>query len=93
MSELADAVTTTRSGVTRAISRLVDNGWVDLRARNWHKWRERAAAMLQEVEGRPGPDQGSRFDTEPGSRRLQLRPGRMAAWIFRKEDRGERVKQ
>ena len=28
MSELADAVTTTRSGVTRAISRLVDNGWV-----------------------------------------------------------------
>lgn len=28
MSELADAVTTTRSGVTRAISRLVDAGWV-----------------------------------------------------------------
>ena len=28
MSELADAVTTTRSGVTRAISRLVDCGWV-----------------------------------------------------------------
>ena len=28
MSELAEAVTTTRSGVTRAISRLVDAGWV-----------------------------------------------------------------
>ncbi|MDH6292998.1 MULTISPECIES: MarR family winged helix-turn-helix transcriptional regulator [Rhodococcus] len=28
MRELADAVTTTRSGVTRAISRLVDTGWV-----------------------------------------------------------------
>ncbi|MGA9871526.1 MAG: MarR family transcriptional regulator [Rhodococcus sp. (in: high G+C Gram-positive bacteria)] len=28
MSELADAVTTTRSGVTRAISRLVAAGWV-----------------------------------------------------------------
>lgn len=28
MSELADAVTTTRSGVTRATSRLVDAGWV-----------------------------------------------------------------
>jgi DNA-binding MarR family transcriptional regulator len=28
MRELADAVTTTRSGVTRAISRLVDAGWV-----------------------------------------------------------------
>ncbi|MFE5704630.1 MarR family winged helix-turn-helix transcriptional regulator [Rhodococcus koreensis] len=28
MRELADAVTTTRSGVTRAISRLVEAGWV-----------------------------------------------------------------
>jgi hypothetical protein len=73
--------------------KLVDNGWVDLRVQNWRKWRERAAAMLQEIEGRPGPDQGSRFDAEPGSRRRQLRPGRMAAWIFRKEDRGERVKR
>lgn len=27
MSQLADAVTTTRSGVTRAITRLVDAGW------------------------------------------------------------------
>ncbi len=73
--------------------KLVDNGWVDLRAQNWRKWRERAVAMLQEIEGRAGPDQGSRFDTEPGSRRRQLRPGRMAAWIFRKEDRGQRVKR
>ena len=73
--------------------KLVDNGWVDLRVQNWRKWRERAAAMLQEIDGRAGPDQGSRFDTEPGSRRRQLRPGRMAAWIFRKEDRGERVKR
>jgi NAD(P)-dependent dehydrogenase (short-subunit alcohol dehydrogenase family) len=73
--------------------KLVDNGWVDLRVQNWRKWRDRAVAMLQEVEGRAGPDQGSRFDTEPGSRRRQLRPGRMAAWIFRKEDRGERVKR
>jgi NAD(P)-dependent dehydrogenase (short-subunit alcohol dehydrogenase family) len=73
--------------------KLVDNGWVDLRVQNWEKWRARAAAMLQEIEGRAGPDQGSRFDTEPGSRRRQLRPGRMAAWIFRKEDRGARVKR
>lgn len=28
MRDLADAVTTTRSGVTRAITRLVDAGWV-----------------------------------------------------------------
>lgn len=81
------------NGQSPSDAKLVDNGWVDLRAQNWTKWRERARAMLQEVEGRAGPDQGSRFDTEPGSRRRQLRPGRMAAWIFRKEDRGERVKR
>ena len=80
-------------GQSPADPKLADNGWVDLRAQNWKRWRERAAAMLQEVEGRPSPDQGSRFDTEPGSRRMNLRPGRMAAWIFRKEDRGERVKR
>ncbi len=73
--------------------KLADNGWVDLRVQNWQKWRERAASMLQEIEDRASPDQGSRFDTEPGSRRQQLRPGRMAAWIFRTEDRGARVKR
>ena len=81
------------NGQSPSDPKLVDNGWVDLREQNWRKWRERAQSMLDEVEGRAGPDQGSRFDTEPGSRRRQLRPGRMAAWIFRKEDRGERVKR
>jgi len=71
--------------------RLADNGWVDLRAANWRKWRERAAGMLHEVDGLPGPEAGSRSDVVPG--RIQIRPGRMAAWIFRHEDRGERVKR
>ena len=73
--------------------KLVDNGWVDLRALNWRKWTQRAAAMLSELDARSGPDYGSRKDGEPGSRLHQLRPGRMAAWIFRTEDRGERMKR
>ncbi|HET9440043.1 MAG TPA: hypothetical protein VFO52_07725 [Longimicrobiales bacterium] len=89
----ADVKVAPLPGQSPADPKLADNGWVDLRTPNWRKWRERAVAMVQEIEGRPGPDQGSRFDTEPGSRRRQLRPGRMAAWIFRKEDRGERVKR
>jgi hypothetical protein len=36
---------------------------------------------------------GSHIDMEPDSRRLQIRPGRMAAWVFRDEDRGARVKR
>jgi NAD(P)-dependent dehydrogenase (short-subunit alcohol dehydrogenase family) len=73
--------------------RLVDNGWVDLRAGNWRKWRERAANMLHELETLPGAEHGSRNDTEPGARASEIRPGRMAAWIFRHEDRGERTKR
>jgi hypothetical protein len=73
--------------------RLPDNGWVDLRIENWRKWRERAASMLQEAREFPGPDQGSRYDGEPGQRGRQIRPGRMVAWVFRREDRGERTKR
>jgi NAD(P)-dependent dehydrogenase (short-subunit alcohol dehydrogenase family) len=73
--------------------KLVDNGWVDLREANWRKWVQRANAMLAEIDPKTGPDHGSRRDAEPGSRRFQLRPGRMAAWIFRTEDRGERKKR
>ncbi|CAN5685442.1 hypothetical protein BH23GEM10_BH23GEM10_11870 [soil metagenome] len=73
--------------------RLADAGWVDLRPSNWRKWGERAAHMLDELGGRPGPDDGSRTDTEPGDRGVRIRPGRMAAWVFRHEDRGERIKR
>ena len=73
--------------------KLVDNGWVDLRVANWRKWTQRAAAMLAEIDPHSGPDFGSKKDAEPGSRQHQLRPGRMAAWIFRTEDRGERMKR
>jgi NAD(P)-dependent dehydrogenase (short-subunit alcohol dehydrogenase family) len=73
--------------------RLADAGWVDLRPSNWRKWSERARHMLHELSTRPGPQQGSRADTEPGDRGISIRPGRMAAWVFRYEDRGERTKR
>ncbi|HEX7051648.1 MAG TPA: hypothetical protein VF188_15695 [Longimicrobiales bacterium] len=73
--------------------RLVDNGWVDLRPENWRRWQERLAAMAREVEAGPGPEHGSRADTEPETRRTRIRPGRLAAWVFRYEDGGERIKR
>lgn len=73
--------------------RLPDRGWVDLRARNWERWRDRARAMQRMLDGAPGADRGSRADLtmEQGLRRL--RPGAVAAWIFRYEDAGERIKR
>jgi NAD(P)-dependent dehydrogenase (short-subunit alcohol dehydrogenase family) len=73
--------------------RLADAGWVDLRPSNWRKWSERAQHMLQELNAGPGPLHGSRTDAEPGDRGVSIRPGRMAAWVFRYEDRGERTKR
>jgi hypothetical protein len=73
--------------------KLAEAGWVDLRAANWRKWSTRAAGMLRELEGRPGPEQGSRSDAEPADRATSIRPGRMAAWVFRHEDRGTRIKR
>lgn len=71
--------------------RLADNGWVDLRASNWRKWSGRARTILDATVAADDQDFGSRFDVEPD--REQIRPGRLAAWVFRHEDRGERVKR
>ena len=73
--------------------RLVENGWVDLRAENWTRWRERAGAMLASAGRSGGADAGSASDLEAWHRAGEIRPGTLAAWIFRHEDRGERIKR
>lgn len=60
---------------------------------NWARWRERLAVLAREVDGAEAADLGSRVDIEPGGRLGNLRPGRIAAWIFRHEDEGERIKR
>lgn len=73
-------------------ARLAENGWVDLRPANWRKWSGRVRAML-DAEAGPGADSGSLRDLEPDGGGARIRPGRMAAWVFREEDRGARVKR
>ena len=80
-------------GQDAADPRLVENGWVDLRAENWERWRGRAQSMLAGLDGAPGVDEGSQADHDPAGRRGALRPGRLAAWVLRVEDGGERVKR
>lgn len=73
--------------------RVVDAGWVDLRSANWRRWRERLEAVRQEVKERPELEAGSRADHDHGDESGRIRPGRLAAWIFRHEDQGERIKR
>jgi hypothetical protein len=68
-------------------------GWVDLRPANWELWRGRAETVVATIAARPGPEGGSRWDMEPWHRDGTIRPGALAAWIFRYEDEGERIKR
>ncbi len=68
-------------------------GWVDLRAESWAAWRERIRAVLREIDAQPGAEGGSRWDMQPWHRERAIRPGALAAWVFRYEDRGERIKR
>lgn len=72
--------------------KVVDSGWVDLRPQNWEKWRERVDAVVKERRERPGVAKGSRTDFDFGDSENVLRPGRLAAWVFRVEDHGDRIK-
>lgn len=73
--------------------RLAERGWVDLRSANFARWRDRLRRIAEEIRSRGGADAGSRWDAEPWERSGILRPGALAAWIFRYEDEGERVKR
>jgi NAD(P)-dependent dehydrogenase (short-subunit alcohol dehydrogenase family) len=75
--------------------RLIHRGWVDLRESNWTVWKGRIEALASELDRRPPVDAGSLGDHEYGGGDGfgKIRPGRLAAWIFRHEEGGERIKR
>jgi hypothetical protein len=73
--------------------RIISRGWVDLRPSNWAMWQDRISRYLNELKSQPGPDEGSIADADLASRSGRIRPGAAAAWIFKFEDGGIRVKR
>ncbi len=70
-------------------------GWVDLRPANLALWIERAKKIVAEADGRRSAPPGSGSDEEwfgvnPAE---PIAPWRLATWIFRHEDKGERIKR
>lgn len=67
-------------------------GWVDLRPENCATWVERAKRAVAQAGTRErGSDSGVEWGAiEPED---PIRPPRMATWIFRNEDGGERIKR
>jgi hypothetical protein len=73
--------------------KLIARGWVDLRPSNWRLWRDRIRNFVKDVAEAPSPDQGSIADVDQASRSKKIRPGAVVAWIFKREDGGERAKR
>jgi len=70
-----------------------NRGWVDLRAESWSRWRERLVSNQAAVLDVPDAGHGSGADLDVRARSGDIRPGALAAYVFRFEDEGERMKR
>jgi len=70
-------------------------GWVDLRPEQFGRWIARAREMLAQAERRRSrtADSGSDVDWTALGADDPIEPARFATWVFRYEDRGERIKR
>jgi hypothetical protein len=70
---------------------------VDLRPAEFGLWVGRAAAMVRQAEARLRPDRrresGSDVDWTAVDPDRPIDPAACATWVFRFEDRGERIKR
>ena len=70
-----------------------NRGWVDLRPVSWERWRERCSGYVERVLDAPSAGHGSGSDLDVRARSGEVRPGALAAFVFRYEDEGERMKR
>ncbi len=70
-------------------------GWVDLRPANCALWVGRATTIIAQAAARAATPTGTGSDVEWFALEPDdvIAPWRMAAWIFRHEDQGERIKR
>jgi hypothetical protein len=78
----------------RKMEQWAGSGWVDLRESNMLRWQQRAREIIEEVEQIPAHDTSSRYHHNRDYWLLgePLDIGRTVAWIFIREDNGERMK-
>jgi hypothetical protein len=72
-------------------------GWVDLRPAQFGQWIRRAGEMVRQAAERQRPDRraesGSDVDWTAIDPDDPIDPAAFATWVFRFEDRGERIKR
>ncbi|NNK47600.1 MAG: short-chain dehydrogenase [Gemmatimonadetes bacterium] len=70
-----------------------NRGWLDLRTDSWVRWRDRLVSYRDAVLDVPDAGHGSGTDLDVRARSGEIRPGALAAYVFRFEDEGERMKR
>lgn len=70
-------------------------GWIDLREKNVAKWQQRLQTIIDDVSSIKGDTSGSRYyyTKQYWSDFAKIEEGKLAAWIFEKEDDGWRFKR
>ena len=70
------------------------DGWLDLRTKNWERWKWRFGVIIKHAEGIPLVDSSSRhmYNRHYWNNFEEIDPGRLVGWIFSEEDKGKRMK-
>ncbi|MDC1067611.1 short-chain dehydrogenase [Candidatus Kapabacteria bacterium] len=71
------------------------DGWVDIRKENFEEWKERLTQIMEEAKSIKGDISGSRhyYTTLHWKEFDKIDEGKIAAWIFEKQDKGWRFKR
>ncbi|MBI2943150.1 MAG: short-chain dehydrogenase [Candidatus Wallbacteria bacterium] len=71
-----------------------EDGWVDLRLRNFERWHARFHEILREMSSIPPNDSSSRYERNHNYwfRDPAIQPGKIASWLFIREEKGSRMK-
>jgi len=80
---------------THSIKQWCYEGWIDLRPSNFEQWQERIIRIKKEVQSIAPDDTSSRhyYGKHYWADFNEIDEGKLAAWIFEREDKGWRFKR
>lgn len=77
------------------IEKWCNEGWIDLRPKNFEKWQNRFRTMMQQIKEIPKTETSSRFNynLRYWNDFEEIDEGKIVGWIFEFEDKGWRFKR
>ncbi len=77
------------------IEKWTNEGWIDLREKNFQTWIERFKKINEEIQSVPMDDTSSEYDRdrEYWMESEKIEPGKIIGWLFLDEELGHRMKE